>query len=116
MRQRGYPAELPPARFPSNSATRKPPNLRFDKLKIDRRFVQELVTGGESEIFVRAIIGLCKGLSLTVTAKGVETETQGAAALQHGAHHGQGFLFGKAVPAAEVLRLLSAPKPAQLVD
>jgi EAL domain-containing protein (putative c-di-GMP-specific phosphodiesterase class I) len=89
--------------------------LRFDKLKIDRRFVQELVTASESEIFVRAIIGLCKGLKLAGTAEGVETETQAAAALQHGAQHSQGFLFGKALPAAEVLQLLSAPKPTQLV-
>ena len=38
--------------------------LRFDKLKIDRRFIQELVASGESEIFIRAIVGLCKGLNL----------------------------------------------------
>src|SRR6202044_496492 len=73
--------------------------LRFDKLKIDRRFVQELATSSESERFMRAIIGLCKGLNLLVTAEGVETEAQAAAVLAHGAHQAQGFLYGKAVPA-----------------
>jgi EAL domain-containing protein (putative c-di-GMP-specific phosphodiesterase class I) len=89
--------------------------LRFDKLKIDRRFVQELATGGEGEIFMRAIMGLCKGLNLTVTAEGIETEAQAAAAVAHGAQQGQGFLFGKAIPATEVLQLLSAWSPSRLV-
>jgi EAL domain-containing protein (putative c-di-GMP-specific phosphodiesterase class I) len=89
--------------------------LRFDKLKIDRRFTQELVTSGESAIFVRAIVGLCKGLNLDVTAEGVETEAQAVAAFQHGVHQAQGFLFGRAVPATEVLQLLSASAPVWLV-
>jgi diguanylate cyclase (GGDEF)-like protein len=87
--------------------------LRFDKLKIDRRFIQGL--GRESEIFMRAIMGLCKGLNLTVTAEGVETEAQAAAAFQHGAQQAQGFLFSRAVSATEVLQLLTAAEPAQLV-
>jgi diguanylate cyclase (GGDEF)-like protein len=89
--------------------------LRFDKLKIDRRFVQELATSSESEVFMRAIIGLCKGLNLAVTAEGVETEAQAAAVLTHGAQQAQGFLYGKAVPAEEVLQLLSAQAPQRLV-
>ena len=89
--------------------------LRFDKLKIDRRFTQELVTSGESAIFVRAIVGLCKGLNLDVTAEGVETEAQAVAAFQHGVHQAQGFLYGRAVPATEVLQLLSASPRVWLV-
>jgi diguanylate cyclase (GGDEF)-like protein len=89
--------------------------LRFDRLKIDRRFIRELATSSESQIFMRAIIGLCKGLNLTVTAEGVETEAQAAAAFQHGVQQGQGFLFGRAVPAGEVSQLLAASLPVQLV-
>jgi EAL domain-containing protein (putative c-di-GMP-specific phosphodiesterase class I) len=85
--------------------------LRFDKLKIDRRFAQELVTSGESAIFVRAIVGLCTGLNLSITVEGIETEAQALAAFRHGVHQAQGFLFGKAVPATEVAQLLSAPAP-----
>jgi diguanylate cyclase (GGDEF)-like protein len=83
--------------------------LRFDKLKIDRRFVQELMSSGESAIFIRAMVGLCKGLNLSVTAEGVETEAQAVAAFQLGVHQAQGFLFGRAIPAAEVLPLLATP-------
>lgn len=85
--------------------------LRFDKLKIDRRFAQELVTSGESAIFIRAIVGLCTGLNLSITVEGIETEAQALAAFRHGVHQAQGFLFGKAVPATEVAQLLSAPVP-----
>ena len=82
--------------------------LRFDRLKIDKRFIQQLVIAGESAVFIRAIVGLCRGLNLSVTAEGVETEAQAAAALQHGVDQAQGFLFGKAVPAAQVSQLLAA--------
>jgi diguanylate cyclase (GGDEF)-like protein len=83
--------------------------LRFDKLKIDKRFVQELVTTGESAVFIRAMVGLCRGLNLSVTAEGVETEAQAAAALGHGIDQAQGYLFGRAVPADQVPQLLVAP-------
>jgi diguanylate cyclase (GGDEF)-like protein len=89
--------------------------LRFDKLKIDKRFIQELGISSDSDIFMKAIIGLCKGLDLTVTAEGIETEAQAEATLAHGAHQAQGFLFGKAVPADEVPGLLASPRPQQLV-
>jgi diguanylate cyclase (GGDEF)-like protein len=81
--------------------------LRFDKLKIDRRFIQALTTSDESAILVRAMVGLCKGLNLSVTAEGVETEAQAVAALEHGVDQAQGFLFGQAVPAAQVPHLLA---------
>jgi diguanylate cyclase (GGDEF)-like protein len=89
--------------------------LRFDKLKIDRRFIQELGTSAESDIFMRAIIGLCGGLNLCVTAEGIETEGHAKAALRHGVHQAQGFLFGRAVPASAVLQLLSPSEPSQRV-
>lgn len=89
--------------------------LRFDKVKIDRRFIQELGISAESDIFMRAIIGLCGGLKLGITAEGIETDAQAMAALQHGVHEAQGFLFGRAVSASAVLQLLSASRPSQHV-
>jgi diguanylate cyclase (GGDEF)-like protein len=89
--------------------------LQFDKLKIDRRFIQKLDISAESDVFMRAIIGLCNGLNLCVTAEGVETEGQAMAAFRHGAHQAQGFLFGKAVPASAVFQLLSASESVRLI-
>src|SRR5580692_1819318 len=82
--------------------------LRFDKLKIDKRFIADLVTTGESAVFIRAMVGLSKGLNLFVTAEGIETEAQATAALQHGVDQAQGFLYGRAVPGDQVPKLLSA--------
>jgi diguanylate cyclase (GGDEF)-like protein len=81
--------------------------LRFDKLKIDKRFIQELGRSTESEILVRAMLGMARGLDMLVTAEGIETELQAEKALQNGVHQGQGFLFGHAVPPEEVTRLLA---------
>jgi EAL domain-containing protein (putative c-di-GMP-specific phosphodiesterase class I) len=89
--------------------------LRFDKLKIDKRFIHELGKSAESDIFMRAIFGLCKGLDLCVTAEGVETNVQADAAFRYGAQQAQGFLFSEAVPASAVLQLLSGSLPAQQV-
>jgi len=89
--------------------------LRFDKLKIDKRFIQELGVTTEGDIFMRAIIGLCGGLNLCITAEGVETEVQALAAMRHGVHHAQGFLFGRAVSASAALQLLSAQVLSQRV-
>jgi len=87
--------------------------LRFDKLKIDKRFVKELGKSTESDVFLRAIFGLCKGLDLCITAEGIENDAQADAAFRLGAHQGQGFLFSEAVPASAVSQLLAGSPPAQ---
>ncbi len=89
--------------------------LRFDKLKIDKRFIRELDKSAESDIFMRAIFGLCTGLDLCVTAEGVETNAQADAAFRYGAQQAQGFLFSEAVPASAVFQLLSGSLTARLV-
>jgi EAL domain-containing protein (putative c-di-GMP-specific phosphodiesterase class I) len=81
--------------------------LRFDKLKVDKRFVREIGKSAETDVLMRAIFGLCKGLELSVTAEGIETADQAAAVIAYGAHQGQGFLFSEAVPANAVARLLA---------
>jgi EAL domain-containing protein (putative c-di-GMP-specific phosphodiesterase class I) len=83
--------------------------FRFDKIKIDRSFVNSLGTNGDSEVIVRAIIGLAKGLGLTTTAEGIETGVQLADLKAGGCIEGQGYLFGKAMPAAQIPELLRHP-------
>ena len=83
--------------------------FRFDKIKIDRSFVNNLGTDGDSEVIVRAIIGLANGLGLTTTAEGIETGVQLADLRAHGCTEGQGYLFGKAIPATQIPDLLRHP-------
>jgi diguanylate cyclase (GGDEF)-like protein len=90
-------------------------SLRFDKLKIDKSFVNRLGTDSHSDVIVRAIIGLAKGLGLATTAEGIETWSQLAHLRQDGCLQGQGYLFGHAVPAAEIPALLDQIPPERIV-
>jgi diguanylate cyclase (GGDEF)-like protein len=82
-------------------------NLHLDKIKIDRRFVDRVVKDKESLVIVRAILGLANGFGLATTAEGIEDEEQRACLQANGCQEAQGYLFSKAVPAAEVPALLS---------
>jgi EAL domain-containing protein (putative c-di-GMP-specific phosphodiesterase class I) len=78
----------------------------FDKIKIDRSFVQELASRGDSMAIVRAVTGLGRSLGVSTTAEGVETGEQLALLRSEGCNEAQGFLFGPAVTAAEVEKML----------
>ncbi len=67
----------------------------FDKLKIDRSFMQGLGEDGESDAIVRAILALGRSLRLEVTAEGVETETQLRMLRHYGCDQAQGYLLGR---------------------
>ena len=74
----------------------------FDKLKIDRSFVQDLGCNGKAEAVIRAITALGISLGLSITAEGVETVDQEAVCRADGCTDMQGFLISKPVPADEV--------------
>jgi len=74
----------------------------IDALKIDRSFVALLSGGGgQDQEFVRTIVALGRNLGIEVVAEGVETEAQRAYLAGLGCDFGQGFLFGRPMPAAE---------------
>jgi diguanylate cyclase (GGDEF)-like protein len=81
-------------------------SFHLDKIKIDRSFVSRLDKSDDSQVIIRAILGLAKGFGLTTTAEGVEDENQLACLKANGCAEGQGYLFGKAIPAAHVPALL----------
>jgi diguanylate cyclase (GGDEF)-like protein len=81
-------------------------SLHLDKIKIDRSFVRRLGTDPESLVIIRAVIGLANGFGLVTTAEGVENADQLACLKANGCTEGQGYLFGKALPASEALALL----------
>lgn len=74
----------------------------FDKVKIDRSFVQDLTSARESGAIVRAVTGLCGSLGITSTAEGVETEQQLALLRAEGCDQAQGYLFGRPVPVEDL--------------
>jgi diguanylate cyclase (GGDEF)-like protein len=81
-------------------------SFRLDKIKIDRSFVSRLNTNEEGRVIVRAILGLATGFGLTTTAEGVEDTEQLIYLKANGCTEGQGYLFSKAIPAADIPALL----------
>lgn len=86
--------------------------LHLDKIKIDRSFVDRVCKDKESMVIVRAILGLASGFGLTTTAEGIEDADQLARLKADGCVEGQGYLFGKAVPAQNVPAMLKLILPA----
>ena len=79
----------------------------FDKIKIDRSFLESMEPTGESAIIVHSIIHLGRALGLTVTAEGIETVEQHRFLEAAGVHELQGYLFSRPVPADTIDRLLA---------
>ena len=71
----------------------------IDTLKIDQSFVRDLTTDENGTGIVTAMVDIGKRLQVRVVAEGVETRQQLAILLQHGCPEGQGYYFGRPVPA-----------------
>jgi EAL domain-containing protein (putative c-di-GMP-specific phosphodiesterase class I) len=78
----------------------------FDKIKIDRSFIQELGKDNDCMAIIRAVMKLGSSLGMITTAEGVETEEQLEILRAEGCMQVQGFLFSKAIPATEIPLLL----------
>jgi diguanylate cyclase (GGDEF)-like protein len=77
----------------------------FDKLKIDRSFIQGLLTREGATAIVAAITELARALGIETTAEGVEETAQLMELRAHGCSSVQGFLFAEPMTATEVDRL-----------
>jgi diguanylate cyclase (GGDEF)-like protein len=72
------------------------------KLKIDRSFVENLLTSRNDQAIVSAVVGLAQTLDLELVAEGVETEAQRTLLTEMGCDHIQGWLVCKALPSDEL--------------
>jgi diguanylate cyclase len=82
----------------------------FDKLKIDRSFVDRVDTQGQAASIVRAVVGLSRSLQIRVVAEGVETEAQKSFLTDEACDEVQGFMMGKPLPISEYAHL-TGPDP-----
>jgi EAL domain-containing protein (putative c-di-GMP-specific phosphodiesterase class I) len=75
----------------------------FDKIKIDRSFMQGLDRySRDASTVVRTIIALARELNMRVTVEGVETAEQAAFLSKFQGDQVQGFFYGRPIPASEV--------------
>jgi diguanylate cyclase (GGDEF)-like protein len=79
----------------------------FDKIKIDRSFVNDLSKGNALSLtIVQAVTRLARVLNVPSTAEGIETEEQLELVRAAGCTEFQGYFFSKPRPAAEIMQLL----------
>ena len=74
----------------------------FDRIKIDRAFVEGLLDNSGSALIVRATTEMARSLGLRTTAEGVETPLQSKMLQELGIEFGQGYLFSKPLPVEEL--------------
>jgi diguanylate cyclase (GGDEF)-like protein/PAS domain S-box-containing protein len=84
--------------------------FHYDELKIDRSFVSQLSSPGESRAIVETILNLANSLGIGVVAEGIETADQVDRLRQMQCPHGQGFWFSRPLtPPAAAELIASAP-------
>ncbi|WMT91077.1 EAL domain-containing protein [Pelagibacterium sp. H642] len=86
----------------------------FDKIKIDRSFIEDVGSKDANFEIIKAVIALGRSLGMSTTAEGVETEAQLDAVRAHGCDEIQGFLFSRPLPEKDALELVTrlSPRPA----
>ncbi|HUP44860.1 MAG TPA: EAL domain-containing protein, partial [Thermoanaerobaculia bacterium] len=78
----------------------------IDGLKIDRTFVEDMMSDASDAGIVAAVIAMAHALKLRVTAEGVETDDQLAFLASHGCYSIQGYLLSHPVPAETITTIL----------
>lgn len=82
--------------------------LPVDRLKVDKSFVSAMETMAPSRALVETVLRLGQNLGLQIIAEGIETEGQAELLTGMGCHEGQGYLYAKPMPAAQLLEWLAA--------
>lgn len=88
--------------YSSLSTLRK---LSFDKIKIDREFVDQVERRPDSQAICQSMIALARGLNVAVLAEGVEREEEYVWLLRHGCTYFQGYYFSKPLDFNEFVAL-----------
>lgn len=82
--------------------------LPFDELKLDMSFVRSMLYERESRKIVAAMVGLGQSLGMITVAEGIEETAQATLLISMGCDRGQGWLYGKPIPAQEVPELIAS--------
>jgi diguanylate cyclase (GGDEF)-like protein len=79
----------------------------FDKIKIDRSFIIDLLSSDGATAIIKSITTLADALGMETTAEGVENAGQLDILREQGCSHIQGFYFSKPLPEAEIAALFA---------
>lgn len=82
----------------------------FERLKIDRSFIEQMMENERSRVIVKTILMLGENLGIQVVAEGIEREDQLSVLRELGCRYAQGYLFSPPVPAAQAKRQIRSLK------
>ncbi|AQS85641.1 MAG: EAL domain-containing protein [Acetobacter aceti] len=85
-------------------------NFPFDKVKVDRSFINKITNDPNAWTIVESIIVMSHKLKLRVTAEGIETGAQLSLLAEHGCDEMQGFLLGRPMPESQASSLIESLK------
>jgi EAL domain-containing protein (putative c-di-GMP-specific phosphodiesterase class I) len=83
----------------------------FDKVKIDKSFIENMAQDASSLAIVQAVISIAKSRNIATTAEGVEKQEQLELLRALGCTEMQGYLFSAARPAVELAPMLLPQMP-----
>ncbi len=86
----------------------------FDKVKIDKSFMQSAEKSKEDLSIVRSILGLASNLGIKTTAEGIESEEQLQITRDEGCDEMQGYIISKPLPLEDIPELTGKAAPAKL--
>ena len=75
----------------------------FDKIKLDRSFINEAEESLQAKSIIRAVLALGKSLEIPILAEGIETQGQLSLLGDEGCDEAQGFLLGRPIPIGQLL-------------
>lgn len=84
--------------------------FRFDRVKVDRSFIENVPHDPDAAALATAVIAMTRSLKLGSLVEGVETEAQATFLREQGCDEIQGFLVGPSVPHGEFVRFLERVK------
>ncbi len=88
--------------------------FRFNKIKIDRSFISDLVHDQQARSIVRAVVEVGKALGATISAEGVEDDVQNRLLRMEGCEEAQGYLHGRPMRPEDFTRHLGKDREAHL--
>lgn len=83
-------------------------DLTFEKLKIDKSFINDILTNPKISALVKTIIDMGQNLNINVIAEGIEEERQVIFLKQNKCIFGQGYFFSRPLPAKDISKILSS--------
>ncbi|GEK90598.1 putative bifunctional diguanylate cyclase/phosphodiesterase [Alkalibacterium kapii] len=86
-------------------------NMFIDTVKIDKAFIDHVVSRKNTASLVKTIIEMSKSMNFKTVAEGIETIEQSSFLQQHNCEFGQGYYFSKPIKPDEVITLMNKDKP-----